>query len=260
MNYIIQEQFNSIFYRALLPGLFSAAICFASIHTVSAQTLMFSGYEWSIKSGDNLGPGPNRWASSHAWVDSKGYLHLKISPINGRWACAEVRSLQRFGFGDYVFQVDGPIDRLDRNVTLGLFNYPTPDVGPDTTNEIDIEFSHWGNPNWPIGNYTVWPAVHGLPNAHQTFTFHLRKPFSTVQKFTWNSQFVEFASYKDVNSIFSGSPSGSWRFAPKAYLSAIPQHPMPVLINLWLVKSKPPFNGRDVEIVIKSFTFTPFIP
>ena len=238
----------------------SAAICFTSIHTVSAQTLKFSGYEWSIKSGDKLGPGPNLWASSHAWVDSNGYLHLKISPINGKWACAEVSSLQRFGFGDYEFLVEGPIDRLDRNVTLGLFNYPTPDVGSDGTNEIDIEFSHWGNPNRPIGNYTVWPAVHGLPNARKTFNFHLRKPFYSVQKFAWNSQSINFASYTDVNRTIRVSPPCSWRFSPKDYLSAIPQRPMPVHINLWLGTSKPPSNGKDVDIVLESFTFTPSTP
>jgi hypothetical protein len=43
------------------------------------------------------------------------------------------------GFGRYQFWIEGRVDRLDPNVVLGLLNYPTPDVGPDATNEIDID-------------------------------------------------------------------------------------------------------------------------
>ena len=39
--------------------------------------------------------------------------------------------------------------------------YPTPDVGPDGTHEIDIEFAKWGVPDAKIGNYTVWPVKRG---------------------------------------------------------------------------------------------------
>jgi hypothetical protein len=51
---------------------------------------------------------------------------------------------QRFGFGRYEFRLLGRPDQFDDNVVLGLFNYTVPEVGPDGTNEIDIEFATWG--------------------------------------------------------------------------------------------------------------------
>jgi len=126
-----------------------------------AKTLRFAGYDWVAKSATHEGPGPNNWNENNVWVDQGGYLHLKLTKQGDRWYCAEVLTKDRLGFGRYQFWVVGRLDRLDPNVVLGLFNYPTPDVGPDGTNEIDIEFAQWGKPEAPIGNYTVWPAREG---------------------------------------------------------------------------------------------------
>jgi len=112
--------------------------------SAKATTLRFSGYDWTVKAGNGLGPGPCNWSDSNAWVDSDGALHLKLTKVGGTWYCAEIESVQRFGFGEYQFWVEGAIDALDPNVVLGLFNYPPPAVGPDGTNEIDVELARWG--------------------------------------------------------------------------------------------------------------------
>ena len=52
---------------ALLPALHGAA---------GAATLHFAGYDWTVKSGDGLGPGPCDWRESNVWVDAEGDLHL----------------------------------------------------------------------------------------------------------------------------------------------------------------------------------------
>jgi hypothetical protein len=39
-------------------------------------------------------------------------------------------------------------------------------------------------------------------------------------------------------------------------LRRIPQNPLPVHMNLWLVDGKPPGDGREVEVAIRSFTYT----
>jgi hypothetical protein len=39
----------------------------------------------------------------------------------------------------------------------------------------------------------------------------------------------------------------------------IPQPPIPVHINLWLVGAKPPSDNAEVEIVISQFAFTPLV-
>ena len=51
----------------------------------TAATLSFSGYTWTIKdsSPGTAGPGPNNWAAANAFVDANGYLHLKLTKVNG---------------------------------------------------------------------------------------------------------------------------------------------------------------------------------
>ena len=108
----------------------------------------------------------------------------------------------RLGFGRYQFWTVGRVDRLDPNVVLGLFNYPTPDVGPDGTNEIDIEFAKWGKPEAPMGNYTVCPAREELRRANKRFSVELKGEYTT-HRFIRNSTSVTFQSlqsHRDDNS------------------------------------------------------------
>ena len=107
---------------------------------VSSQEIQFGGFTWSVRSGRG-GPGPNQWSENNVWLDSATNLHLKISQRDGKWTCAEVTTRQQLGFGLYEFQIASRLDDFDDNVVLGLFNYPTGDVGPDGTHEIDIEFA-----------------------------------------------------------------------------------------------------------------------
>ncbi len=220
-----------------------------------SQTLKFSGYEWQVKSGESLGPGPNAWNPANVWVDKKGWLHLKISHHDDKWDCAEVQMTKSLGFGTYQFQVIGRIDQLDRNVVLGLFNYPTRDIGPDGTNEIDIEFAHWGLADAPIGNYTIWPAKEGVKETSQTFRFMLNGE-ATTQRFTWDSKSILLQSLHGHRND-NKEEFGHWLFQPEDYQDRIPQHPIPVLINLWLFRGNAPTDGKEVELVLRSFKFTP---
>jgi hypothetical protein len=140
--------------------------------SVQGATVKFSGYEWNVRTGRG-GPGPNVWEEKNVWLDESGGLHLKIAQHVGKWSCAEVTMRNKLELGRYEFQIKGAIDRLDDNVVLGLFNYPTSDVGPDATHEIDIEFARWGQAGNPIGNYTVWPVEKGLKQQSKSFAFTL---------------------------------------------------------------------------------------
>jgi hypothetical protein len=122
-----------------------------------ASQIVFSGHTFEVRDGGG-GPGPNAWSNQNVWVDANGWLHLKISQQAGQWSCAEIWSDEALGFGAYQFKIAGHPEALDRNIVLGLFNYPTPDIGPDGTNEIDIEFATWGASQPQHGNWTVWPV------------------------------------------------------------------------------------------------------
>ncbi len=217
------------------------------------RIIKFSGYEWIVRDGGLSGPGPNKWSGSNVWLDDAGDLHLKITNSADGWHSAEVTTTERFGFGAYQFQIIGQIDQLDANVVLGLFNYPTEDVGPDSTNEIDIEYAHWGNPEWPIGNFTVWPVESELEQTSQSYPVELNGTYTT-QRFTWESQQILFQAlhgHRDDNE----NEIAKWLYQPDEPFRHISQQAMPIHINLWLFQGQPPVNGNEVEVIIHSFTF-----
>jgi hypothetical protein len=112
------------------------------------RTISFSGYQWAVRNTTGKqGPGPNFFNDSSVSVDDKGYLHLWIrkNAATGRWECAEITSKLSFEYGTYLFVVEGVIDKFDKNIVLGLFNYS----GNDGLDEMDIEIARWGNISYP---------------------------------------------------------------------------------------------------------------
>jgi hypothetical protein len=235
--------------RFLLLGLF-LVLGFS----IQAKDLEFGGYTWAIRSGLG-GPGPNTWDENNVWPDASTNLHLKISQRDGKWSCAEITMRKRLGFGRYQFQVQGRVDHFDDNVVLGLFNYPTGDVGSDGTHEIDIEFARWGDPKNPMGNYTVWPVLKSLKHVSKPFPFTLRGD-PTTHRFTWSRDQVKFKSIQGYRED-EREEINAWVYGPKEPSQRISQQPMPVHINLWLFNGLAPKNGREVEVILHDFKFTP---
>jgi hypothetical protein len=235
--------------RYLLTGMF-LALGFS----MYAKDIEFGGYMWTVRSGRG-GPGPNAWDENNAWLDASTNLHLKISQRDGKWSCAEVTTRRRLGFGRYQFQTIGRFDSLDDNVVLGLFNYPTGDVGSDRTHEIDIEFARWGDAKNPMGNYTVWPVVRTLKQVSQSFPFSLTGN-QTTHRFTWSRDKVKFRSVNGHRDD-DREEIAAWVYRPNDPLRYVSQQPMPLHINLWLFKGLAPKNGLEVELIIHDFKFTP---
>lgn len=226
----------------------------AALVSAATKTITFSGYTWYVKSGNGMGPGPNNWNANNVWVDANGKLHLQIkySTTTKKWECAEVWTTTNLGFGKYEWFFEGRIDLLDKNVVVGLFNYPTSNIGPDGTNEIDIEFSKWGNKNNKMGNFTVWPVLTGY--AYSTFPYAILLTGTyTTHRFTWSSSSIFFQSLNgwrtdDTNII------ATQNFAPVvSATSLIPQSAEPVHINLWLFRGSAPSNNTAVELIISKF-------
>jgi hypothetical protein len=229
------------------------------------KTITFSGYQWNVRATGTGGPGPkipNLWDDANAWVDDKGSLHLKITAVtnaggNTEWHCVEISSQLRLAFGRYQFQVIGRIDELDPNVVLGLFKYPTPDVGGDGTNEIDIEFAKWGNAKAKNADYVVFPINKPrVPGDNTEFNVVLTGGYST-HRFLWESDRVTFQSlhgHRDDDS----NEFEHWLYMPTGgRTDLVPQEPTPVRLNLWLFNATPPGDGAEVEMVISQFRFTP---
>jgi len=221
-----------------------------------AQSIDFGGYNWQVRSGTG-GPGPNTFAAGNVSLDANGYLHLKIAHSHNTWTCAEVFTDAELGFGTYQFKIIGRPDQLDDNVVLGLFNYTTPEIGPDGTNEIDIEFATWGGSQPQHGNWTVWPAVQqaGIVATTQSYDTTLTGDTST-HRLAWTPKQVHYESLYGISDDDTGLYQ-TWTFAPADYTLRVPQHAIPVHMNLWLLQGNAPTDRQDVDITIAEFKFIP---
>lgn len=213
-----------------------------------AQTLKWSGYEWVIKSSDEpIGPGPALWsdAPESVWVDDQDRLHLKLRNVNGRWYAAEVYSLQSLGHGQYIFYLDSRVDNLDPNVVVGLF------VHSDDQNEIDIEFSKWGEQRpYTYHQFVLQPRIDDT--NLQRSDYKVPNPPST-HGFIWSPDQVRFRSFID-HDIAGKLPIKQWDYSG-------PNNPKPTgdraHINLWLYQGLPPTDGQEVVLVVSKFEFVP---
>jgi hypothetical protein len=214
------------------------------------KVILFSGYKWNVReTRDTQGPGPNYFSQQSVWVDPAGTLHLYLhkDSLSGNWLCPEITSQQTFGFGTYNFIVEGAIDKFDKNIVLGLFNYS----GNDGYDEIDIEFSRWGNNSWPNLNYTVWPAQKGFQNSSYTKEYEQKSNYSN-QQFKWSRDSVIFSTFNG-SAIDSKDLAAAYNCTqPPASISSVD---MPVHINLWLFEGHPPADGKPVEVLIHNFKF-----
>ena len=75
-----------------------------NLRLVGPREIRFAGYDWNVKSGQWLGPGPNHFseAEEDLWIDTSGRLHMKIAEREGLWYCTEIVSIDSFGYGTYV--------------------------------------------------------------------------------------------------------------------------------------------------------------
>lgn len=219
-----------------------------------AKTLTFAGRNWTVRPNGIGGPRNNRWCERNAFVDAKGRLHLKLTKTRtGGWCAAEVHTTERMGFGTYQWQIDSRVDLLDRNVVFGLFNYPPPEVGPDATNEIDIEFTKWGYEDNENLNYTLFPKGAGIP--YRTKGFHMKlEGTSSTHRFIWSAKDIRFQATQGHHDD-NPSPIADWTYAPKNPRRLIPTAPMPIYMNLW--RTEAPSNDKPVEVIISDFQFTP---
>jgi hypothetical protein len=234
----------------LLIMVFVSSISNLPEKIIEGKEIYFSGMKWKVRNTlTRQGPGPNYFDERSAWVDEKGFLHLYLhkDSTSGKWLCAEITSEEEFQYGTYSFLVEGPIDKLDKNIVLGLFNYS----GHDGYDEIDIEFARWGNTKYPNLNYTVWPAEAPFKNNSFVKEYSQKNDLS-IQEFTWKKGSVIFSAF-DGDSKSKNDLAATYNcISPPASISDLE---MPVHINLWLFDGSPPLDNKPVEIIIRNFNF-----
>jgi hypothetical protein len=222
------------------------------------RTILFSGRPWRVKGPGYYGPGPNLFCNSTdcVWVDANERLHLTLQSIGGQWYSTEVAAEQALGYGDYVFTTVGRLDQLDPRVVFGLFLWQ---YGPcydsaflwwNPYNEIDVEFSRWGNPAGDIAQFVAQPFDY--PGNIERFDATFSNDELTSHAFRWLYDRVEFRSWRGgPQDETPGNMIHAWTYTGPH----IPRPEQPrVHINLWRFGDPP---GSAQEVVLDAFTFVP---
>jgi hypothetical protein len=230
---------------------------FSAAQTPPGNTLQWMGFTWIPTNGGMAGVA--KGDPANVSVDSNGYLHLRIVNRNGTYTAAEAFTNENLGFGTYQWQIEGAVDKMDPSTVLGLFNYGAhAHLGVDAENEIDIEFSQWGNTcHGCNADFTFYPATgnKSLGPKEDNFTYDPKGSTLTTARFEWSSTRI-------VGTIMSGiQPMGTTAnvlqtltFAPPDYTARVPQVPLPVAMNLWCFKGTP---ASDQEVILRNFQFVP---
>lgn len=243
------------------------------------KTLDFSHREWIIKHAKNqIGPGSNYFSHKkrNVWIDGDGALHLKVADGDDIWKSVEVVSRDTFGYGTYIFTLEGDLNDLDPNVTFGLFTWNSNTFKTQANSEIDIEFAKWGS----LGEENVLQyAVHPVGiGEEQKFRVH-RPDLDTTcwngvstHAFTWTDTCVMWQSFKG-ESMQPEDLVSLWRFDNSSspvikkeeglrsdpVLIPEPEGATNVRMNLWLAKG--PFVGpikkRATEVIVRNFQYIP---
>lgn len=214
-----------------------------------SSNLFWCGQEWSVRS--NVGdPGNNNWGSSSdsAWVDENKKLHLTIKKVGDIWYSTEVDSVSKnFKYGVYKWTVDSPIMNYDPNVVAGMFYWL------DDSHEIDIESTQWGDTGCNRLWYTVQPvSVSG--NQHSTIAPNsaYTKATNITYQFYWQPTYVHFTAM-----LADGTVISDWNYTNSEY---IPQSASGIAMNLWLMDGLAPTDGKNAEMVLSNFKYTPVKP
>jgi len=212
---------------------------------LSARQIDFAGVKWNVKTGGPMGPGPNVWSDDarSVWLDSLG-LHMTIRFSDGKWYCSEVYTDQFTSYGKHRFLVEGYIDRMDKNIVLGMFLYANDHA------EIDIEYSKWGSEDYQlVGSFTVQP--YSTEGNSRSFASVLDTALST-HFFDWQPAYVMFGSIQGLH--YSAPPSSKKYIQQWLYNgSDNPQQSdnLRTHINFWLMNGLAPSDFSVMEVIIR---------
>ncbi|MCX7027698.1 MAG: glycoside hydrolase family 16 protein [Spirochaetes bacterium] len=219
------------------------------------QWLRFSGYIWTLRQSEEPGgPMGNRFAGQDlsVFLNPDKSLTLTLSRNGGLWYGGEASLSRRLGYGIYLFRVRTRLSELDPNLVLGLFTYSP--FEKRAHDEIDIEFSAWGQQQNPVlGQYVVQPYD---SDGHMV-RFDLGKSDGpATYSFAWDKDRIEFLSWKGYGpQPLEGSPSilVAWSYSGRKDM------PDPrranIFMNLYLAGKPEPAGSGLVAVIVDSFEF-----
>lgn len=201
----------------------------------SHGVLNWKGQNWYLTS-DYANPGSNDWNNTGAWIDDQNRLHMTIVNDNGTWKCTMLNSQKKYRYGTFIWNVASPVYTFDKNSVVGLCTYL------DDSHELNIITSRWGENNGNQLWYYIEPSRVGGNSKEYLVTSSI-EGINTTYRIEWKPNYVRFTSMTADGKVIADYNNTN--------VSAIPQEPQNVIMNLWLIN--PPSNGKNIELIISDF-------
>lgn len=189
-------------------------------------------------------------ASSNTWVDDQNNLHMRLEKINDRWCGAVLESRNTVKYGKLTWVSNTPALNLERNTTFGLCTYY------DDRNELDIEINQW-----PGYDEHVWfskqPASVDNHPENISYGVFSSNPYlndkNIVYSIEWTPNYVYYSVTAGDGTIIQ-----DWTYSDPEGIPAI--NSTICMCLLPLAGSYYPASGNAAEVVLSSFTYTPYDP
>jgi uncharacterized protein (TIGR03437 family) len=213
------------------------------------RSIDFSGERFFVKRAvEPVGPGPNRFSDSEqsVFLDSQGYLHLKLLRINGEWHSAEVYTAKKVGFGTYTLIFVVPPGMHPCQV-FGAYTWAEAETN---SRELDaVEVSRFCDPQ-AQGNSQVVVQPFDLPGNRKRFDLPAGVAVTQVMK--WDESGVAFQSFAGDSP--SGVPIHEWTFL--GAVTSPDSANLAFRLNLWWFDEAGP-ERPGTEFVIRAFRYEP---
>jgi endo-1,3-1,4-beta-glycanase ExoK len=231
---------NKRYVKLIVLG-FLSLILIANV-AAADRYLNWCGKQWWVRNGTG-NPGCNTWNSSNSnvWVDGNNGLHLTIKKVGSTWFSTEVDTTNaNYSYGVYKWKVFSPILNLDPNIVAAMF------FRHNDTNEIDIETTQWG---WI---YSDRLSLSVQPNSYQSaiaFNSPHQNDTNVTYSFDWEPAYVHFTA-----KLANGTVIADCNCTDQ---TSIPHVVGGLAMQMWLMNHLAPINGKNAEMVLTDFSYTP---
>ncbi len=205
------------------------------------KIVQFSGYDWEIRrQPSSRGAKPAPYNPANAWVDERGFLHLRTSRQGEVWAGAEARLTHSLGQGLYQFTVRD-VSRLEPAHQLAMFTWD--DLAADQHHrEVDMEIGRWGDPAMKNAQFAIQPA-----DEPANVVRYETPPGQITYTFRWEPGKVAFKTLRGPATISSHE-----------FTSGVPSPGgESVNISVYVLESSKVMPHAPCEVIIEKFEYLP---
>lgn len=225
---------------------------------------IFSNYSWTVKETKNIADSRYFCLTSkeNVRIDENGTLVLKLSKKDGVWVGGEITIDTTLGFGEYSFDASVVSGEFDANATLAFTVLNITDDYYEGMTQTGIRFTKYSEPD--------------AANELEYFLYATDKKFAEVQ--TPDNPFLlsRMKSSHKIgvypNYLYYSSKSGAFynefkaikkgnsiTDLPDAITFSDPTNNLKVIISLCLAEANETVSGKEIEVLISNFKFSPSV-